>query len=219
MLLIDGDFIVYRACNRRRDFIQVIEYLENFLDSIMNFAGDYTYKLFLSPSVTFRHTVASSYKATRPRLKPPFFKEARQYMVDFLRAEIGENIEADDLCGLNQAEDTVIVGEDKDLLTIPGNHIRVTRHYNPPFYTLYVTQDEALRNFFVQMLCGDVSDNIKGLKNPGKAHHTKPPYFTPTTALAYLKKGYNMERLVRDLYEKQGMDYEQNHKLLWILRK
>jgi hypothetical protein len=67
------------------------------------------------------------------------------------------------------------------------------------------------------MLCGDKSDNVEGVKNPTKSHWKTPPNFTEATARELLSKTTDYEKVVRDLYNDDGK-FEQNKKLLWILR-
>src|SRR5574343_1568457 len=62
----------------------------------------------------------------------------------------------------NRPEDTIIVTLDKDLDMIPG------LHYNWVKNTIYdVNEDEALRFFYKQLLIGDTSDNIVGIRGIG----------------------------------------------------
>ena len=81
-----------------------------------------------------------------------------QYMDEHWGAISVPNLEADDLVGMWHREDTVCVGIDKDLLTVPGLHW----NYKHKEYE-EVTEEKALWYFYMQMLTGDTSDNIKGL--------------------------------------------------------
>jgi hypothetical protein len=69
-------------------------------------------------------------------------------------------------------EDQCIVTIDKDLNCIPG------WHYNWDKGSIYnVTEEEAYRCFYKQMITGDVSDHIPGLseKHPKRRNYmTKP---------------------------------------------
>jgi len=81
-----------------------------------------------------------------------------------LAEPIVDHLEADDLLGLNQTRNTCIVSIDKDLDMIPGWHYN---HVKEVLY--YVTEWDAIYNFYYQLLIGDPSDNIKGAKGIGKA--------------------------------------------------
>lgn len=221
LLLIDGDHIPYSACNGKRDYIQCIEYSDFLIGSILRW-GD-SYRLFLSEGKSFRHQVAGDYKANRSLIKPLYWKETRDYLYDYWKAESVAGLEADDLCGIYNGDDTIICSPDKDMRTVPGNHLILRR--GGEHVLTYVTEEEAWRNFFVQLIAGDQSDNITGLKNPQKAHHKKPPNFSLDVATKTLanKSKAEMEELVQNLYKQQYKDqwklqYQKNYKLLWILR-
>ncbi|HET8686278.1 MAG TPA: hypothetical protein VFM18_06390 [Methanosarcina sp.] len=73
-------------------------------------------------------------------------------------------MEADDLLGLHQTEDSCIVSIDKDLLMIPGWHYNYVKDD-----LCYVSEWAGIYAFYKQLLVGDPSDNIKGAKGIGKA--------------------------------------------------
>ena len=57
-------------------------------------------------------------------------------------------------------EDTIIVSDDKDLQTIAGYH------YNKG-EVIEVSEQQALKNFYTQVLTGDTADNYKGCRGVG----------------------------------------------------
>jgi hypothetical protein len=115
----------------------------------------------LSDSLTFRHHLATikPYKGNRINSRKPYWYAAiREHVTQYRDAVYVEGLEADDLCGIFQREDTVIAGIDKDLLTIPGSHWNwKKKEFN------YVSELEADRFFYTQMLSGDKADHIPGL--------------------------------------------------------
>jgi hypothetical protein len=122
----------------------------------------------------FRHDLASirEYKAKRSP-KPPYHKEMVDYMDTRWSACSAPGLEADDLCSLLQTPENVIVSIDKDLLTVPGTHWNYKKDtWNE------MTEIEALRKFYTQMLEGDATDNIQGL-----------PYCAKTTIEQFKLKG------------------------------
>lgn len=126
--LCDLDTLVHRSCyGCKGDFIQTVETLEGFLQSIVYHTNASESKLILSGKSNFRKEIDPSYKAHRKSEKPKYFYDLREYAVGELGAYETVNIEADDELGLLQGEDTFIVGEDKDLTTIPGWHYRLKR--------------------------------------------------------------------------------------------
>ncbi len=91
------------------------------------------------------------------------------YLLDKYNAVWYADLEADDLCLitreiLNEVPDVeaFISSPDKDMLRLQGDH------YN---YRLgewsSVTGEQAHREFWISMITGDTSDNIKGIKKLG----------------------------------------------------
>lgn len=224
--LLDADFLVYRVCYAKdKEYDQMLEILDWYIHDILDKTEASEYKIFLSGTSNFRKEISPAYKATRKKEKPPFYHDVRDYIVTEWKAEVSENCEADDLCGLHQKDDSIVVGEDKDLLTIPGWHYRITKNWTDN-QKLHISEDDAKRNFFVQCLTGDKIDNIPGLVNPEKLHHKKPPNFTEETANSILegKTIGEMKESVIELYKQiHGDDwyekFDQVCRLLFLRRK
>jgi 5'-3' exonuclease len=166
------------------------------------------------------------YKGHRPTSKPTHFNDVNVYLLNRFKAEVIEGKEADDALGyehLAKPDTTVICTTDKDLLGVPGAHFYWGRNNGPKRLKLadypydevfYVTEDEANKFFYTQLLTGDSADNIKGLKGIGPKR-AKDILADCTTA--------------RELYEECAGQYEQggltneqlveNAYLLWIQRE
>lgn len=140
------------------------------MTSVLDIFCDHTYyKLYLNGEGNYREQAATilPYKGNRDKLhKPEYYEEIREYMVNNWYAELVDGRESDDMLGIeqwkNKDKSTVIVSIDKDLNQIPGYH------YNPRkrlFY--YVTKHAADTFFWEQMLIGDPTDNIPGIKGVG----------------------------------------------------
>ncbi len=163
--------------------------------------------LFVSGTKNFRKTIYPEYKANRAKLvRPPCLEEVKQWFIDNGYTEpIVDHLEADDLLGLHQEEDTVIVSIDKDLLMIPGWHYNYVKDE-----LLYVTEWTGIYTFYNQLLVGDPTDNIKGAQGIGKAKSAK--------ILAHCRS----ERELRDAVEPYFSCFEEmdmNAKCLWIQQK
>jgi len=123
-------------------------------------------ELFLTGKGNYRDSIATikGYKANRVgKEKPVHYKAIRRYMVERWDAVTVEGYEADDavameahILGYDPAR-VCIVSMDKDLRTVPGLLYNFKRK---KFYT--ITENEALCNFYLQALTGDVVDNIGG---------------------------------------------------------
>ena len=222
--IIDADGLVYRVGFAVKDHEPVTHSLHNIKVTIQDILNQFPehewFKLYLSGPNNFRDHLASirPYKGNRKEAKRPRdYKEIREYLIDVWKAEVVDWKEADDACVTEQYahkdKSTVLVSNDKDLRTCPGWHYNwVKRKVD------YVDSNQAVTNFWRQMLEGDTSDNIPGVNGVG-----------PKTADKIIDgcKGdvLLLRDMVRDLYRKQyGPDgwelaYEEVGNLLWIQRQ
>jgi len=140
------------------------------------------YSIFISPEEgNFRESIGTilKYKGNRVDMRRPYhLPNCREYLVEQWTAEVVEGQEADDAMGIAQFEQfsqvaegnfdnsnytTCICTRDKDLDMVPG------WHYNWETDKRYfVTEVQAWRNFYCQLLTGDSTDNILGLFGVGK---------------------------------------------------
>ena len=206
--LIDADIVAYRvACTCQEDDAQdfVFARTEDLVDSILVNTEATEYRLFLTGKDNFRYTIYPEYKAHRPKEKPFWLEAARQYLIATFNAEVIDGQEADDAMGINQTGDTIICSIDKDLLMIPG------RHYNfvkDEFIT--VTEEDAIKHFYMQCLTGDRADNIKGIEKVGPKKAEK--------LLAACVTEQQMFNAVREAYSNDE-EFIMNARVLWIRRK
>ncbi len=168
------------------------------------------YAVFLSPedpTENFRYGLAKRqpYKGNRQDVVRPFyFKEARQYLIDKYKAIVAKGHEADDELGIRQCDDTlptVICSTDKDLKTIPG------WNYNWDKKALtFITPWDAEYNFYMQMLVGDHCDNIRGIDGIGPMGAAKALYGCNTTA-EMLEVVIAVCMRQHDITEKAALEY------------
>lgn len=230
--LIDGDYLVYRhAFAVQREYhdygkltaswnlgYNLIEYVDRVLGKI----GTEDYLIFLGNGISHREKDCKiiKYKENRKDApKPRLYKEARQIIIDNLRYEIVEDIEADDALGIAQRDDTVIVTVDKDLRMIPGYHynIKTGRVWSadPLGYIrrrkkVYST---GFKHFCRQMLTGDNVDNIPGLPGAGNV--------TAYKLLKDVKTIHDCWNVVLAKYKEKEKDSDflfENAHTLWILQ-
>ena len=125
--------------------------------------GDY--QIFLTGKGNFRHDVATiqKYKGNRDKSrKPRWYNEAREYLIKYYNAKVCDGVEADDELAKAQSSNTIICSIDKDLLQVPG------LHYNWVKDEKYeVSPQEGTRRLWEQVLTGDATDNIPGIKGIG----------------------------------------------------
>lgn len=218
---IDGDILLYEvgfasvddpvefACHSLRQRVQ----------GVMDGCECKQAQLFLTGKTNFRNELSDVYKANRSDSAKPVHLEAlREYAINTLDAIVSENEEADDLLGIYAVRDGWgIATLDKDLDGVPGHHY-VWKGKREGLY--YVSEVEADRFFYTQMLTGDSTDNIPGLyKMVGvKAlAKTKAPIQemdTPLEMYQYVRSVY------ADGYESVGMCMDDMDNVLddWLTR-
>lgn len=130
--------------------------------------------LYLSPvSGNFRDNIATirKYKGNRDgHVKPVYYSELRDHLVSAWGARIVVGREADDQVSFlaryhqSQGREVVVVGQDKDLYQIPGNHFNWVTGDD-----VQLTEYDARAWFWTQTLSGDSGDNILGCYRVGPA--------------------------------------------------
>lgn len=129
--------------------------------------------LYLSGEENFRYEIATikPYKGNRDvDHRPVYMENIREYLIKRHRAELVDGQEADDAVGIKAMQlreegvPYVIVTTDKDLDMIPGAHYNWVKE---EAYT--ITEEEAMLNFYLQLLTGDTTDNIQGIPGVGPA--------------------------------------------------
>lgn len=144
-------------------------------------AKDLNTYIALSGPNNFRYKIATikPYKGNRdPSHIPVHYQAIRDYLTNRWGARVIHGREADDECSIEgwklwreqrrgpqmglSSHSYVVASIDKDLDQIPGHHYDYMKHV---FY--FMTLDEAYRAFWIQVLAGDVVDNIPGLKGYG----------------------------------------------------
>jgi hypothetical protein len=217
---IDADVVAYKGITVCEGYFAQMRACTNIIDSILDYLQPDEFELVLSGPGNFRKLLDPTYKAGRPP-KPPTLHDIRNYFIKYYPTVVTRGEEADDYLAATQTEDSVIVSNDKDMLTIPGHHLRLNKSWE----RVYVTQEEAEFNFFLQCLIGDEIDNVPGLLNPEKSHWAKPPNFTKKTATEVLegKDKVGMFETVKDLYHQvHGEDWfsklDLTARLLWLKR-
>jgi len=134
-------------------------------------SGCNDYQLILSGNNNFRDDVATTlpYKGNRiDAPKPVHYEALKESMTRKHPIQVTKDIEADDLLGILQTEDTVICSIDKDLLMIEGHHYNLDTGD-----VVYQTPQDAVYAFARQLLTGDRTDNIPGLRKIGNARADK----------------------------------------------
>lgn len=213
--LIDLDLVCFRsAASAENEELGIAIYRANeLLDRILDKVGTSDYRAFLTGDTNFRKEILPTYKANRTAPKPRHLKELRKYAMLEMKAELApEGLEADDSLAIHQTDDTIICTLDKDLLQVPGKHFSWSisgKNWKRP--DTFFQQDElgGARLFFEQCLKGDVSDNVKGIKNIGEKKSKQ--------MLSSMETEQDMFELVQDMYSDDNR-FIKNASCLWIRR-
>lgn len=179
--LIDADSIYFRAAfaRKRNDIRKIIKQTMAEIEREVMSATfeDVTIRTAVKGYGNFRKDLYPEYKANRPQQDEEMrelLTYAHQHMVDNYGAVMADGMEADDLVSIwayeaREAEEQyVVVGIDKDLLQIPGNHYNFVKKTHE-----FVDDDVAYYNLMLQCLTGDNTDNIPGIKGVGPAKAKK----------------------------------------------
>lgn len=173
MILIDGDIVAYRCAYKSKDdraeyaAYSVGSYLSDLISDLYILIEDEPeYRVFLTGKGNFRHeyAVTAGYKENRKdKEKPEHLAVIRQYLIDEWEAVVSDEEEADDLIAIAATQQpSIIVSIDKDFNQVPG------KHFNPNTGKLYnVSEEDAVKFLYEQILTGDRADNIMGIKGVG----------------------------------------------------
>lgn len=212
---VDADFLVYRigfSCGEN-ETVQIAKnrLTEWFNDIVFIRLACEDYEAFITGKTNFRHGIARTvpYKGNRKDVKkPPFYEELRSHLVA-MGATVSENQEADDDVAIRSTQyQGYIVHVDKDLDQLPG------WHYNPVQDKEYFLEPlEATRNFYSQLLQGDRTDNILGIKGigPKKAEKLLKACSTEEEMYEAVKEAYSVAKESHDHLIENGQ-------LLWLSR-
>lgn len=126
--------------------------------------------IWLSHPVNYREAIYPAYKANRDTSHRPYwYEEIKQYLLDKGAMYSNEGDEADDAMGITQIDlmkrrkGSVICTNDKDLDQIPGLHYNWSKT-KIDLGVYEIDELDGLRFFYTQILSGDGTDNIPGLK-------------------------------------------------------
>lgn len=170
VLIIDGDAISY-ICSKETLEDSLMR-VDNILKSMFNYLKCNEYFMFLSFKPYFRNVIDPQYKAHRkPILSLIFLKEIKEYLIFKYNAQYHIPFEADDLVAYTKRlyPHSIVCSTDKDVLsTISGEWFNYKQ-----FKRGYTTDEYALKFKYIQVLMGDVADNIKGVPRIGISKATK----------------------------------------------
>lgn len=235
-LLIDADLYLYRA-------LAATEFEDHWGDDIWTLINDHkkakeifrenikgfkqrlgarNVVMCITGPDNFRKTVSDTYKGNRKKSRKPLgYPEFVQWCKDTYPYRMENKLEADDLMGIMATApeaDTIIVSDDKDMLTIPA------RLYFPTRGDLIdQTVAAADHAFLMQTLTGDSTDGYAGCPGIGPVKAARILGSRPDWSLVestFIKAGLTLDdaltqaRLARILRH-EDWDATNNEVLLW----
>ena len=233
-LLIDADFIVYKACAAAESEVDfgddVILVTSNFSDAYgatkreltkleNKFGSLSTLILFFSDSTNFRKKILDSYKGHRNRKKPCGYKRVIEALKKEYKVIIKPTLEADDSMGIYATKypGNIIVSPDKDMKQIPGQLYNFDE-------TFTITPEEGAKWHLIQACAGDSTDGYSGISGIGvKRAETlfkEKGYSWKTVVEAFVEKGHTEEealinaRLAKILTA-NDYDFKKKRPILW----
>ena len=226
--LIDADTPLFAVALVSEDVDEALakHRLDKTINDIIIGSGASEARLFVSGGDNFRKQICPTYKEHRKDKPIPKYREVlRQHLIKKWDAFECDGYEADDACGIYQSDNTIICGIDKDLLQIPGKHyqwpiIRKGIVVRPELYH-DISEEQGMRNFFIQVLTGDVADNIKGIHGVGIKRATEILNDSATEWEMYnicLERYTDNCETLNDIALERTR-FEQNLDLLWIWRQ
>ena len=213
-ILIDGDIIGYRigfSTEEENEKI-VISRVATFIETMLweDLEAE-TYQGYLTGKDNFRYDIARTapYKGNRTAPKPKHLQLIRDYLVSAWDFQVSVGQEADDSIAIEHTtrnHESIIASIDKDFLQLKGSHWNFVKRE-----MTVVTEEEALKNFYRQVLTGDRVDNIIGLKGIG-----------PVKADKILSERYSAAEMYLACVEAYNGEEErviENCRLLWLRRE
>ena len=211
ILLIDADSLIFASCYRKREtpedepffldiadarnkfdeqYMNIVNHLEEIyaVDKVLTFSGS---------KGNFRKLITKKYKSNRNYNNlPPLLNEMHQFVKEQYDSISGYGVETDDMVArywYNISQDigrdeVMIVSCDKDYLQFPA--IIYNYHWNTR-QIINVSEDEAMYNFYAQMVVGDSADCVNYFKGRGVRFAQK--YFADCeTKYQYTRKLYKL---------------------------
>ena len=170
LAIIDADSIIYQIAHYQASPALAKKAFDDKLKEVMTNTGSLEGAVFVKGIDNFRYSVTADYKGNRKDTMEPEIKERINKLYEYANSFCicSDGAEADDYCGiagelaLQENKRYVICHIDKDLDTLPGYHynFRTTKLY-------YMEPKDSYLFLMTQLLTGDSTDNIKGLKGVG----------------------------------------------------
>jgi hypothetical protein len=174
--LIDGDILTYRIgfAYEKEPINLCLWNVDKSIHTIADYLGGIDYLVYLTSNdrSNFRFSIRPDYKGNRTAAKPVHYETIRSHLIERHKARVSRGIEADDAIGIDHASTykgkSVVCSIDKDFRQVPGWNFHFVRRDLD-----WISRDEAAFFFWKQVLTGDRTDNIRGIKGLGDVKSSK----------------------------------------------
>ena len=130
--------------------------------------------LLVGGSNSYRRNIDMNYKSNRVN-KYIAVNRCKRLLQQRWKATWVNDIETDDAVAItythyrNLGENCILVHDDKDLLQVPGMHLKYPTYHRRTFELFEVTEEDALNNLLIQIGKGDSGDGVCGIQGIGDA--------------------------------------------------
>lgn len=185
-LLFDADIVVYQMAamnefhidwgdgveSNEVDEDRAVEQIEKWFENIYVKLKATDYRMCFSDGTKgyFRHRLFPNYKVQRKKMrKPALLQFVRKYITKTYQCIERKQLEADDVMGILSTSKKLIPGKkiivsiDKDMASVPGWLFNWSKDKKPHRVSLA----DADRQFYLQVLMGDTTDNYYGIPQVG----------------------------------------------------
>jgi 5'-3' exonuclease len=215
VVLFDADSLIFSSCYKKKESPEddgfnhvledcIVKFDEVFM-SIINHL-EYIYeitevKTFSGSKGNFRKYISPKYKANRNyNALPPLLNDMHDFVKEQYNSIWGYGCETDDVVAkywfeLSKSigrDNVIIVSIDKDYKQFPC----LMYNYHFKHKVIYdITEQEALYNFYEQMIIGDTADNVNYCKGYGKKYAEK--YLGDCESkYSYVRKIYELFKII-----------------------
>jgi len=222
VLLFDADSLIFASCYKRKEHEDDEQYYTNIDDSIhkfdegfMKIINDLEEKyeiekvlVFSGSKGNFRKYISNKYKANRiGGILPPLLNEMHTFVKKTYNSIVGHGVETDDMVArywYNYSQEqgrnnVMIISIDKDYKQFPC----LMYNYHFKHRCVYdISEEEAMYNFYEQMIVGDTADNVQYCKGYGKKYAEKL-FVDCSSRYRYTKRVYELFKQIHKGKAKQ----------------
>ncbi len=215
VVLFDADSLIFSSCYKKKESPEddgfhhvledcIVKFDEVFMSIINHLEDIYEItevKTFSGSKGNFRKYISPKYKANRNyNALPPLLNDMHDFVKEQYNSIWGYGCETDDVVAkywfeLSKSigrDNVIIVSIDKDYKQFPC----LMYNYHFKHKVIYdITEQEALYNFYEQMIIGDTADNVNYCKGYGKKYAEK--YLNDCESkYSYVRKIYELFNII-----------------------